>query len=526
MSNTTTEGLNKLILSLSKAEKRSFKLFAKRNTSNHPEELKFLVLFDFLEKSPDASDEEIIKKNPQIKKVQLANLKAHLYRQLLTSIRLNSSNKILEFEVNEHIENAELLYMRGLYLQSLKLLEKAKSLAVRLDNSIQNLLIIEKIKFIESQYVTRSIDARADELSAESLEIEERVNGLVSLSNLSLQLYSLYLKVGFVRDEKDFMFVRDFFQSKLPDVDHKKLSFTEKFHLYSAYFRYYYIQQDFLMCFKYAQKTVDLFKENEFQAEQNKELFFKSIHNLILVLFYLRNYKRMKVVFDYFEQLKPSEKESENIQLLHQQYTYTNLLNLLFLQGEYSRGLCCIGEITNFLAAAETKIDTHRIIVLYYKIGCLYFGTGDFKKAIYYLNQVLALKNQSLREDILSFAHILILIAHYELGNDMLVEYQLKSVYRYLSKTGDLQGVQREVLNYIRNVPKLLPSEVTKSFKQLLSRLKKLSESKFEQRPFMYLDIIAWLESKIDKKSIEQIAQEKFRQELTSGRKNYLPNGR
>lgn len=522
MSNSISEVLNKLILSLSKAEKRSFKLFAKRNSSNS-EELKFLLLFDFLEKYPDASDAEIVKKNPQIKKVQLANLKSHLIKQLMTSIRLNSSNKIISFEVNEYMENAELLYMRGLYLQALKLLEKAKVLADKLDNSIQSLLILEKIKFIESQYVTRSFDERADELSAESISIEKRVSSLVQLSNLSLQLYSLYLKVGFVRDEKDFMFVQEFFNSRLPKVNLKEIGFNEKFHLYSAYFRYYYIQQDFVMCYKYAQKTVELFKANDFQAEQNKELFFKSIHNLILVLFYLRSYKRMQATFDYFVGLKPSEKESENIQLLHQQYEYTNYFNLLFLQGKYSDGLKRVPEIISFLNDSESKLDTHRIIVLYYKIACLHFGVGQFKKAVKYLDMVLSLKNQSLREDILCFSHILNLICHYELGNDQLVEYQLKSVYRYLSKIGNLQGVQQEVLNYIRTVPTIKPTEINKSFKQLLSRLRKLSESKFERRPFMYLDIIAWLESKIDNKSIEQVASEKFILEMKSGESNYLP---
>ena len=91
MSTTTTDNLIKLIQSLSKAEKRSFKLYANRNSST-PEELKFLQLFDFIDKTSNYSDEVALAKLTEIKKSQLSNIKAHLYKQLLTSLRLQYTN--------------------------------------------------------------------------------------------------------------------------------------------------------------------------------------------------------------------------------------------------------------------------------------------------------------------------------------------------------------------------------------------------------------------------------------------------
>ena len=63
---------------------------------------------------------------------------------------------------------------KGLYTQSLKILDKAKSLAI--SNEEKNIAneIIELEKVIESQYITRSISTRADELTIQAKELNSQ----------------------------------------------------------------------------------------------------------------------------------------------------------------------------------------------------------------------------------------------------------------------------------------------------------------------------------------------------------------
>jgi hypothetical protein len=61
MSTGISDQLIQLIHSLSKAEKRSFKLYATRNATS-TSEMKFLQLFDFIEKTRDYSDKNALKK--------------------------------------------------------------------------------------------------------------------------------------------------------------------------------------------------------------------------------------------------------------------------------------------------------------------------------------------------------------------------------------------------------------------------------------------------------------------------------
>jgi len=51
---------------------------------------------------------------------------------------------------------------------------------------------------------------------------------------------------------------------------------------------------------------------------------------------------------------------------------------------------------------------------------------------------------------------------------------------------------------------------IKKSFIHLLKTLQPLTGNKLESRAFMYLDIISWLESKIQDKQVETIIKEKF----------------
>lgn len=62
-------------------------------------------------------------------------------------------------------------------------------------------------------YITRSIQDRADYLSKESEQVNESLTLVSQLSNLSLQLYSWYIKNGHCRNEEESIALQDFFQA-------------------------------------------------------------------------------------------------------------------------------------------------------------------------------------------------------------------------------------------------------------------------------------------------------------------------
>ena len=505
-----TDDLIQLIKSLTRAEKRHFRLFVRRNQAS--DNILFLQLFDVLDKSKDYDEDLIFKKLPAVKKRQLSNLKAHLYKQLLVSLRLLNRNHIEDIQIRERIDYARVLYNKGLYRQSLDMLEKVKNKTRQGRYYILNLEILEFEKYIEGQYITRSIEGRAEELAAETKELYQMISNANDFSNLSLQLYGLYLRVGHVRNEKDYYFVKEFFQSNLPRINYDELHFFGKIYYCQAHLWYYHITQDFLQAYRHAQRWVNLFHANEELKLLNVPLYLKGMHNLLAVLFNLLHYDRFLEELEAYNRFPEvyNITQSENIESLYYLYKHIHSIQKHFIQGTFSEGVKVISELVHIIDSGVYNWDSHRIMVFYYQIACLYFGSGDNDNAIVYLNRIINQKNPDYREDIQCFARILSLIAHFEIGNALLVEYQVKSVYRFLAKMKDLHAVQREIFRFLRRLPRIRESELRKEFILLKEKLIKLEEDPFERRPFLYLDIISWLSSKIEGRPVQDVIRENF----------------
>jgi len=147
---------------------------------------------------------------------------------------------------------------------------------------------------------------------------------------------------------------------------------------------------------------------------------------------------------------------------------------------------------------------------LYYKIACLYFGNENFNESIHWLNKIINTEEGGLREDVLCFARILNLISHFELGNTDVIEYYLRSTYRFLSRKDDLHNYQKYILNFMKGLTRGMSNEdFVYKFKDLRKKLLPLVNSPYEKRAFIYFDIISWLESKIEDRPIKTIIKEK-----------------
>ena len=130
MAEAQKDSLLTLIQSLSKSEKRQFRLYVNRLGINT--DAKFLLLFDVMDKMLEYDDNKILDKKITTKQ-QLSNLKAHLYKQILVSLRMNPSNQNNKILIREQLDFATILYNKGLYKQSLKILDKTKQTAIELE---------------------------------------------------------------------------------------------------------------------------------------------------------------------------------------------------------------------------------------------------------------------------------------------------------------------------------------------------------------------------------------------------------
>ncbi len=504
-----------LVNSLTKAEKRSFRLFVNRNPSAG--DSLFMQLFDLILKQPNYDDQLAVQKIKGLKKSQLSNLKANLFKQILTCLRLIERNKVPEIQVREQIDQAKILYEKGLYKACLEILDKAKKQALSINYETLAMSILYFEKRIESQHITGSMSEKADELSQQSNSLLENISLTNTLSNASLLLYGRYLRHGYVKNKAEYEQLTAYFEELLPEMDSNNLGFYQKLYLYQSYVWYHNMSQDFLNYFKYSLKWVDLFESfPEYKAAVTTP-FIKGYHNLLNALFmagkrerFNKEYRRL-LLFDIYQKAYPTQNEVA----LYYLFRWTQFLNKIFLNGAYETSNE-LSQLEKIIETNEYDWDLNRRLVLYYKMGSAYFGIGDLDKACKYLNKITNYNYPNFREDIQSFARMLNLIANFDQGNEELVSYQVKSLYRYLSNMKELGEVQLEIIKFLRKTTQINEQDINSEFKKLRSKLVIIEKKPYEKRPFLYLDIISWLESKIEGTTIRAVIKRKLEEKQQS----------
>src|SRR3954469_8748304 len=119
-----------LIKSLSKSEKRYFKVIAPKK-SESGKDSNYIQLFDAIDEQDEYNEEKIIEKFAgQTFIKHLPSEKNYLYFSLLKALVLYNENTIEFIELDEIRHYASILYNKGLYEQSNKMLTKARKWAL------------------------------------------------------------------------------------------------------------------------------------------------------------------------------------------------------------------------------------------------------------------------------------------------------------------------------------------------------------------------------------------------------------
>ena len=514
MSKPKSEQLFRLVKSLSKSEKRAFSIFATRYLVGNGEQGNlFNQLFDKIEKQTTYNEAEILKCIPKLKPVQMSNMKAHLYQQILKCLSITNPSDSVDLEVTEKINFARILYNKCLYKDCTKMIEKAKETAIKNENRLLLLEILELEKMAIKQSVEENIDTRVSEIITESEGVATSLININSFSNLSLKLSSFYNQIGFVRNQNDLNSVKYYFENNLPKFDLESLTVLELLYLNYSYCSYYYFIQDFSNGYKHAQKWLNTFEQYPIMILRKPEMYIKSLHNILIAQHKLNLYNEFYETHRKLINLKRNKRINftKNINLNLFKTFYVHEINRHFMTGEFTKGTKIVGKLEKELNNFIPLLDKHTILIFYYKISCLYFGSGNFKTCIKWLNKIINEQVTDIGEDLQAFARILRLISYFELDKNEFIDYNVKSTYRFLSKKKYFCRFHTLIISFLKNVYQLPSKAVLKGqFIQLKSELNKLETDPFEKRAFIYFDIISWLESKIENVAVEEICKRKF----------------
>ena len=489
-----------LVKSLTKSEKRSLKAFSTR--LQEAEDLLYMQLFDILEKQTVLDEEVIIKKLGISDRSQFTNLKRHLYKQILSSLRLIELNKNDEIQIREYIDFSDILYSRGLYLQSLKILEKAKHLSSKTGNDILYLSVVEKEKTIESRHITRSGPSIVPALVEVTNKMATFVNNTTRLSNLRILLHGYYIQKGHVRNQQEEADVRSLFEQNMPNLLVDTMNYQEQIFYHQSQVWYHYILLDFENCYQAASLWIQIFEKETYMKEQDADLYMRGYHYLLTSCLHLRKADLLKKHLADLEKFREDHyhKFNQNSKIISFLYVHHSRMNHHFLEGSFRQGLEGLKKTKRRLTMYQSKLDAHHVMVFNYKIAWMHLMAGEAGMSIKYLNEIIQMEMGALREDIQGYARLMFLMAHYDLGNYELMPYLLRQATSFFGKMKETNRFQKETMAFfgqLTHASQKSRNDLLKAFKAVLLQIQ---EEKYEKRAFLYLDLPFWVDMKLNNK--------------------------
>ena len=497
---------------MSKSEKRQFKIFSSNRIAE--KENNYVKLFDAIDRQTKYDEKQLLKEEKYIK--QLPLLKNRLYEIILQSLDVLYSTNSVEATLRNYLHYIEILFDKGLYKQCSKIISSAKKIASDHESYPMMIEIFEwERNLIHIEYNETVRENDLINITKEQIVCLDKWKNYTEYRNLNSMVLLMHRKVRHVRNEDIANDLNAIINYDLFKQESSALSDRAKYYFYHAQGLYFFGRGDYENGHAYFTKALRLMEDNPKFTIANLQRYTSILANLIVATTLLKKHNGMLSIIRKLKaipQMFSTILIPENIKIKIFTVTYINELAIYGNTGEFEKGMLLIPEVQIGLEHFKTKINKRQLSVIYYNISSIYFGVNDYSRALIWINKILNdTEIEKTVPDLYCFSCILNLIIHFELAHFDLLEYIVKSTYRYLYKRGRLYKVEASILSFIRKKPPKIKSneELIKAFKELKIELKEIYKDPFEKGALEYFDIISWLESKIENKSFAEIVKEK-----------------
>jgi tetratricopeptide (TPR) repeat protein len=492
----SNDKLFKLIHSLDQAEKRYFKQYLKRYSLKSADSI-FANLFDYVVKTKTYNKEHLLKSCSYIKKNQLQNIRARLYNNILESLRAFHSEKSVGIILHQLMINVEILKHKGLFDHALQSLGKAE----KISEYYERYLILEEIYNVQERVITAR--SKSKKHKEEILIIQNKKQNLILTKNRQSQLellktkgYNLFRIVGRVsRDMTDCSGL----ENSLKKFDS---SFSIDLNSHKEVCLYYIEISNYLRMqgrFQESLNNLDIvdkfYNNNEELKKINTIDYLKLLANRIILLNMLERFDSSLEVIKSIKALGDNS-DSQELQIFIFENVVFHEMEVYLYQRDFEKAVQLTEKNLLKIEKIEKDINSVNQQSKYYRIALAYFGSGELKKALFWINRILNFDKMKYRKDILSSIQMLNLLVHYELKNYGLVETRLQSTDLYLKKINRWFSPEKMIISTLRGILVLGKDEAS-SFNKLLMNLKINKLTNPLDKYFMaYFDFEKWLEEK------------------------------
>ncbi len=414
------EELFYLIKSLSKSEKRYFKLSAQGN-----ETAEYLLLFDAIEAQNIYNESEIkILFRDKAFVDQLTTIKNYLKHRILQSLRNYHSKISKNAELIDIIRNVEILFHKGQYAICESELKRAEKKATNFQQDTLLFHIQDWKRKVHQALHPQDFETLKSIIQNQKQTLKSTNEYIdLLLANIDPGQFSLSHKKSVSLQNKTLKTLHKY-RKLLLAKDHDK-----------------------------ARRTLEeLIKEWEQQPELLKEFFamyFSVCNNLLGFLVFKKQYKEAFVRILLIKQ-RAQKINTISASLIKEKLRLYNIeleihRNLKELHTTHE----VVHEIQEFIGQHKTLVPDNYKLSFNFQFAVIYFMKKDNKKALQWINNILNHQSKKDRKDLITYTYWLNLLVHYELGNGFTLRYLIDTMKKHLKKQKNIDSYEKTLLKFL-----------------------------------------------------------------------------
>ena len=465
-------------------------------------EKNYIKLFNYIA-SLDEYDEEQVKvhfKNETFIK-HLPSEKNQLLHHVLKSLRHFRIENNAVAQINEKIKNIQILFNKSLYKQARKVLNDVKEQAYEYElfYYILEIIDLEKVVIDMEAHFGQITNITIEKLIEEEVDIYKKIEQLTHFEKLLSRLHQLSAKMLFVRTKEDVDEIEKTLNDSVllssSDINSQK-SFITSLHIKGLAAR----------LLNKPDEMFDAFQSLIYTLENNPSLISELPKSYVQAHGYVVRFYAIKRLytdgFKTIDKLKalwlgPAFK-STDLQIAIFSNSYINEMLLYAYIGQHDKAKNVIPVVIKGLEKYEAKINEEELLRIYQVITMVYFGVGEYSKALHWVNRIINSNYAELRQDIIRISKLINLIIHFELGNDDLLPYIYKSTVRFVASLDNSYKFEQLFLEHFKKIAlSKREGKQSQSFVKFKEEMQNVFKDKYEKNALEYFNFYAWLDSKI-----------------------------
>lgn len=496
-----------LINTLSKTERRYFTIKARQHTLKQGNG--YLKLYNAILETGATTDEELMHLHTDEPYMNyFATAKAHLFSHILKSLDTYHRVGSPKEQLKAKLHHVEILLDKGLKKEAASLLTRIKKKAV-----LQEFFVLYPEIFALKQRLLAG-DALQKTTLKELAELEQQIKhfwhqyaNYNSYWLLFNRIYKIHLQEVKTKKQSDKEQLGKWFNDPILTNESMAKSISAKLLFWQLKALMYFTKNQSEQAANSNKQLLSLLDQHPHILALNPRRYLSVLNNYLIDclildrnrdledgLLRIRELPRLKA----YKKLPNTERDVFRL-------SYSLEMNRFLSEGNFEALYAIRHTVELGVKKWGSQLSDHHLVAFYYMIAYSCFALTKYEECLDWTNRIMAETDEKSAAALQISGRLLNLLAHYELGNNELLEYAINNVRRYQKRREKLTQLEALILSSLTSLIHLPSGERKKTYLSLESKLSALKEDSSEKTLFHNFNYPAWVKMKLTKESFSSI---------------------